>query len=198
MIAITLLLLSLGTGTAAAATPNLACDAGSIAELQRRFHDLPATAFAQRDEILLSIARCRYQEGRWREFFGLARYRRVFEPQTEASERLALLDVLGSLRHCRLDRAREVFAYTHSGVPALEADRKRISLALDTLQGNPTIPTKPTDKSAVARGVVEKAMHWPVSLDDEKIRQSDPFRFQVRVTSRCTGSEPTAPTEAKK
>ena len=171
----------------AAASPAPECDAATLEDLQRRFGNLPASAVLQRDELLVRVAQCRYREARWREFFGLARYRRAFGTDGEAAERLVLLDVLASLRHCRADRAREVFASLATpGAATLSEDRKRIELALGALTKNPETPTKPTEKSTLDRGLSKSSMHWPVSLDDQRLRQSDPFRIQVRVSSRCT------------
>lgn len=166
------------------------CDAGTIAELERRFGDLPGTAVGQRDDLLLRIAQCRYRESRWREFFALARYRRAFgPPTTEAAEKLALLDVLASLRHCRADRARDAFARLEgTGTASLRDDKKRIELALGALTRDPSLPAKPEEKSVLDDGLSKNAMHWPVGLDDERLRRADPFRLQVRVASRCRAS----------
>jgi hypothetical protein len=178
-----------GVAVGATTGPDANCDAAAIAELQRRFSALPPSAVLQRDELLLHVARCRYREGRWREFFGLARYRRAFEPATEAAERLALLDVLASLRHCRVDRAKDVFRRApESGAPALATDRRRIGLALEALPGTLSTPPKLDERSPLARGIVERPMHWPVSLEDDRVRRADPFRFQVSVASRCQAS----------
>lgn len=167
-----------------------ACDVSTIASAQKRFEATAQSAQAERDAILLEAARCHYESGRWREFFGLARYRRAFPTATEASEQLALLDVLASLRHCRFDRAKATFAEARpSGAPALQADRHRIELALAALPGDPKLQLKPGEKSVLARGIETPAMHWPVHFEDERIRQSDPFRMQVGVVSRCTEIE---------
>lgn len=197
--AVRALRLLIGTGALVASTcfgsPTLGaqdCDAATLESVQRRFAELPVTAALQRDELLLQVARCRYREERWREFFALARYRRAFgAPTSEASESLALLDVLASLRHCRADRARDVFSQLDAkGTSTLRADRQRIELALGALTQDPASPPKPTEKSTLERGLGNTTMHWPVTFEDERLRQSDPFRLQVRVASRCQVAKP--------
>ncbi len=173
-------------------TPVTGCEAETVADAQKRFASLSPNAEQERDAALLEVARCHYREGRWREFFGLARYRRAFPNATEPSERLALLDVLASLRHCRFDRAKEVFSHSvPSNADVLKDERERIRIALAALPGDPKLAPKPGDKSKFAYGVKQPAMHWPVSFDDDRIRQSDPFRMQVGVPSHCTVLEAT-------
>jgi len=169
------------------APPVAGCKAATMAAAESRFASLSANDEQDRDALLLEVARCHYREGRWREFFGIARYRRAFTTATEASERIALLDVLASLHHCRFDRAKEVFSHSiPSNAKVLKDERERIGIALAALLGDPKLAPKLAEKSNFAYGLKQPAMHWPVNFDDDRIRQSDPFRMQLGVPSHCT------------
>lgn len=165
----------------------VACTAEKVEDVESRYRN---AGDAERPALLFEVARCRYAAGRWAEFFGMAAYARAQGGTSLADEKLRLLDVLASVRHCRTDRARALLAEMSAPSDALAVLARRLTLTLDALPVKISQITKPSEKSKRTNGLDKHAMHWPVSATSENLRGKDPFRLQLPVAPECEETLP--------
>lgn len=141
--------------------------------------------------VLLERGRILYQEKRWPEFFGTAKFSRTLLPFARETEKLACLEILAMLRHCQWDLAKELVMKRED----LGGNkRSRIyKLFSELLQISPNVPHDETRRGGANRrrdGDLWRPWSpflWPVKGID--VSKLNPHQLRRNIVSQCRSKE---------
>jgi len=143
----------------------------------------------QKVENLELLAKCYYSKNQWPEFLGLAMYLRSRGVEIEKRstlQQILLLEVLASLRHCQVERARVLLEGVKVSASQWTKEIARIEayFALFPPKSKQLGGDYKMNPNS-SKPVTQLKQEWPMELPLSKIRELDPLRITVPLKSKC-------------